>query len=290
MSSDPIDAAGTPAWLKDRIREYYAATNERSYLAHWSRDALSYHMGLSDENTATLDEAHRNANRYIARRLEVRAGMRVLDAGCGVGGTAIQVAIEHDAYVTGVTIDPAQVAFADRFAHDRGVADRTTFLDADYLATGLAAASFDAVCHVESLCHASDPAAAIAHARELLRPQGRWGCLDCFPLDADAPCVRAAADGFVLSNWKTLHDTVALAEAAGLDAIEIEDLTARALRSATQLRAVASRSLLALRLGVVSQHGDDQVFEKHLRAAIAMSEGLESGAIEYAYVGGRRSK
>src|SRR5438552_2384048 len=133
--------SGTPDWLKAKVREYFQATTEASYLANWSGRALSFHFGLSDESTTSLDEAHLNANAELAGYLALSApspGMRVLDAGCGVGGTSIWLAKERGVKVTGLTLDPKQAELAARFAEERGVAPDVTFLVMDYAATTFA--------------------------------------------------------------------------------------------------------------------------------------------------------
>src|SRR5580658_1458252 len=132
----------TPGWLKDRIRSYYEETTKRSYLAAWSMEALALHYGLADETTGTLGEALENNNRYLADALGLREGMRILDAGCGVGGTSIWMAAERGVDAVGVTLDPDQAALGARFAQERGVAARVQLHAMDYMCTTFGEASF----------------------------------------------------------------------------------------------------------------------------------------------------
>jgi cyclopropane fatty-acyl-phospholipid synthase-like methyltransferase len=287
---DAEDPKGTPESLKARIREYFTATNESSYLAHWSGEALSFHLGLSDETTPSYDEAATNLNRHLADKLGVQKGERLLDAGCGVGGTSIWMARERGARVVGVTIEPTQIPLARKFASERGVADLTEFVEADYLATGLPPGSFDGAFHIESLCQAADPAAAMAHVFDLLKPGGRWGCIDYFPRDFESPLVRQAAEGWVMLHWQSIDETVVSLQRVGFEAIEVEDLGPQVLRSAQRLRSAASNGLMTFRLERALDGKKDPVVEGHVRAAIATGEGLESGALGYYYVGGRRPR
>jgi cyclopropane-fatty-acyl-phospholipid synthase len=59
-----------------------------------------------------LDEAQEHKLELIARKLKLEPGMRVLDIGCGWGGTARYLAERHDVSVVGVTISGRQVEFA----------------------------------------------------------------------------------------------------------------------------------------------------------------------------------
>jgi len=69
----------------------------------------------------------------------------VLDAGCGVGGSAIWLAREKGAHVTGITITPHQVDAANKNAQRHKVADKVRFERRDFTATGYPDASFDVV-------------------------------------------------------------------------------------------------------------------------------------------------
>jgi len=60
----------------------------------------------------TLDEAQEAKLDLVCRKLELRPGMRVLDIGCGWGGTAKYAAEHYDVAVTGVTISANQAKLA----------------------------------------------------------------------------------------------------------------------------------------------------------------------------------
>src|SRR5262249_5518290 len=88
---------GTPDWHKERVLEYFVETTRSSYLANWAKESLGFHFGLADEKTPSLQAALMETNRYLADRAGIKRGARVLDAGCGVGGSALFLAEEHGA-------------------------------------------------------------------------------------------------------------------------------------------------------------------------------------------------
>lgn len=60
----------------------------------------------------TLDEAQEAKLDLVCRKLDLRPGMRVLDIGCGWGGTAKFVAERYDVSVRGVTVSGEQARYA----------------------------------------------------------------------------------------------------------------------------------------------------------------------------------
>jgi tocopherol O-methyltransferase len=281
----------TPDWLKERIQSYYQDTTERSYLANWSGQALSCHYGLSDEHTKSLDEAHENSNRWLADQLGVQEGMRVFDAGCGLGGTAIWLARHRGAQVVGLTIAPSQVVHGQRAAEEQGVADRVTLRVGDYMASGLEPGTFDVVLNLESLCHCYDVDAYLEHAHALLRPGGRYATMDFYPRGSDATAtqqIQTVMDGWMMPRWPALNVVEQAMAAAGFADITTADLLREVRRSAEQLVAMASNTLMMMRLQKAIDGKEEPIFEGHVRAAIACSEGMLSGAIDYAAVLGTK--
>jgi tocopherol O-methyltransferase len=283
--------SGTPDWLKAKVREYFQGTTEASYLANWSGKALSFHFGLSDASTTSLDEAHLNANAELAGHLALSApspGIRVLDAGCGVGGTSIWLAKERGVKVTGLTLDPKQAELAMRFAEERGVAADVTFHVMDYAATTFAPASFDAAFNLESLCHCVDARAYFAHLMTLLEGGGRYACMEFFRGDGPEDLLKEVMDGWAMPYWQSIDAiSTALGDAGFVD-VKVSDITPKVRRSAEQMKAMAQNSLMTIKLSRAVGVKDDAIYEGHVRAAIAASEGLMAGGIRYGVVSGVR--
>jgi tocopherol O-methyltransferase len=112
---------------------------------------------------------------------------KVLDVGCGVGGTSIRLASKLKANVTGVTISTKQVEMANENAHKAGISS-VTFIEGDgekldvVLGAG-ADGTFDAVWISEALSHFTNKGAFLAHAHRLLKPGGKLVIADWFRAD-----------------------------------------------------------------------------------------------------------
>jgi SAM-dependent methyltransferase len=279
---------GTPDWLKEKIVAYYQETTEKSYLPNWSTGALSLHYGLADETTASHEEAHNNNNRYLSDALGVREGMRVLDAGCGVGGTSIWMARERRAQMVGVTLDPNQVRLGTAFARERGVADLVRLEVMDFAATTFPGASFDAAFNLDSLCHAADARAYFEHLCFLLKDGAAYAAMDFFVGEGHPDLVRETMEGWPMPNWLPVAAVAMALEQAGFVEVRVVDLTGQVRRSAEQLISMASNTRLVMQLDRAMGHTESPVYEGHVRGGVACSQGLLNGGVTYACVTARR--
>jgi SAM-dependent methyltransferase len=98
-------------------------------------------------------------------RTYVSAGCKVLDLGCGDGGTAARTLLERGCEYVGVDVSEKAV----RLANDQGFDAR---LIDDAASLPFAAESFDAVLAIEVLEHLFLPQLAAAEVHRVLKPQG----------------------------------------------------------------------------------------------------------------------
>ena len=105
----------------------------------------------------------------VADRLA--AGGRVADIGCGHGVAAILLARAYpQASVHGYDFHDRSIQVARRQAAQAGLEGRIRFEPLD--ATSYPADGFDLICLLDTLHDLGDPAAALAHARKALAPDG----------------------------------------------------------------------------------------------------------------------
>jgi SAM-dependent methyltransferase len=115
----------------------------------------------------------RASNLGFAAVAGIRPGMRVLDAGCGVCGPAIDIATAiPDLQLVGVTISPEQAVAAGGLVRQAGCERSVRIVQADFHDLPLAPESFDLVCYFESSCYAYDPEIVFREAFRVLRPGG----------------------------------------------------------------------------------------------------------------------
>ncbi len=96
---------------KRNISYHYDLGND--FYKLWLDESMTCSSGLFDENTHTLQDAQRNKYQNILDNLEVKQGDEILEIGCGWGGF-MELALENQAKVKGLTLSKEQRAFAIR--------------------------------------------------------------------------------------------------------------------------------------------------------------------------------
>jgi tocopherol O-methyltransferase len=241
------DMVSPDASLVTHIRHvvaYYEETYLDYRLLWMNPSTLAMHFGYWDEQTHSHAEALLNMNRALATRADLRPGDRVLDAGCGVGGSAIWLAREFDVQVVGITLVPGQITRARRFAQRHGVAQRVTFDYQDFTHTTFLDGSFDVVWAIESVCHTPDKRDFLLEARRVLKPNGRLVVADWFrhrrPLSsADETLLHNWLSGWAVPDLMTADGFVSAARQACFAQVRLEDVTGNVRPSLRRLYRLA---------------------------------------------------
>ena len=80
----------------------------------------------------SLEEAQLAKMHHICRKLALRPGQRVVEAGCGWGGLARFMAREYGAHVTAYNISHEQINYARQKALEEKLTDKVDFVEDDY--------------------------------------------------------------------------------------------------------------------------------------------------------------
>lgn len=138
---------------------------------------------LSPADLALVDEFHirgREATIELARRAALTRGLKVLDVGCGLGGSARYLAGEHGCRVTGIDVTKEYVDVANALAELVGMKDLVSFRQASALDLPFAGRSFDAVWTEHVQMNIADKRAFYSQIARVLAPHGRLLFHDIF--------------------------------------------------------------------------------------------------------------
>jgi tocopherol O-methyltransferase len=180
-----------------RIVDYYNQTH-LGYRLFWGLNrTFCMHYGLHDAEHRSHVAAVLNLIRVLALEARITAADEVLDAGCGFGGSAIWLAKHVGCRVTGIDVNPREIASAQSQAQQEGVGDRVRFIQMDYHEMDrLDAGAFTVVWQIETLIYA-DRRRFVGDAYQRLRAGGRIVIADYF----SRPGTYLAGEKAILDRW-----------------------------------------------------------------------------------------
>ncbi len=153
------------------IRHHYDVSNRFYELV--LGESMTYTCACYPTAEATLEQAQEAKYDLVARKLDLRPGMRLLDVGCGWGGMVRHAASRHGVSVLGVTLSREQAEWAQAAIAGDGLGHLAEVRHCDY--RDVTESEFDAVSSIgltEHIGVANYPA-YFAFLRGRLRPGGR---------------------------------------------------------------------------------------------------------------------
>jgi tocopherol O-methyltransferase len=221
------------------IARYYDVS-EVHYKQLWDLDrSRSLHYGYWDATTKNFHEALLNINKVLSRHANIQATDKVLDAGCGIGGSSVWLGKNIGCSVTGISLSAKQVATANTIAQKEKVDHAVKFEQQDFTATTYAAETFDVIWAIESVCHAADKSRFLKEAFRVLKKGGRLIMADFFKKENltgnDAALIQRWANGWAIDDFATIEKFEEQLIAAGFTSHTIENATAAIHRSAKRL-------------------------------------------------------
>lgn len=122
--------ANTRRGSRRNIEAHYDLGNE--FYRQWLDPSMLYSSAIFDLMTPTLEAAQQRKLERIAEKLQLTGDKDVLEIGCGWGALAIHLATQHNANVTGITLSPSQLRWAENAAEKTDKADRIKLKLQDY--------------------------------------------------------------------------------------------------------------------------------------------------------------
>ncbi len=221
-----------------RVAAYYDENTQPFYLERWHPEDV--HFGLFPEGSDPRDRfaAVKRMTESLVAPARIRAGDRVVDAGCGVGGAALDLARVTGARVLGLTISDVQVDLATRRAAALGLAELVHFERADCSdALPCDDAAVDVVVTIEAACHFADKPNFVRECRRVLRPGGRLVGSDWMASDGTSSpdydeYLQPVCRAWRLAGLETPGAWRAMLASGGFAVRECEDLDAAVLPNA----------------------------------------------------------
>lgn len=165
----------------------------------------------------------RASTEALLARAQITGSVRVLDVGCGVATTAIQIARRYGARVTAADISPLMLERAEANARAAGVAGLVSVTSADITALPFEDAAFDVVI-AEAVTMFTDRPKAAAELARVTRPGGRVLATEFYWRTPPTPEAREVFFGQVCPgmHFDTVEDWMRIYASAGLTGLDTE--------------------------------------------------------------------
>jgi tocopherol O-methyltransferase len=265
---------------KKKVRDFYDRVSPYSQEL-WG---MHLHHGYWISGKETKEKAQIQLVEHLAQAAGLRRGGRILDVGCGFGGSTIYLGRNYEADATGITISPIQVEMARKEAAIDGVKAKFLLMDAEEMKFE---EPFDVVWSIESISHYPQKGRFFASAAQCLKSQGTLAIIDWFKKEE---LTKREYEKFIqpiekgmLVELDTMEDYTALVRSNGFQAVRSEVLNENCSKTWDLcLDMLKNKSLWR----IAAENGSE--FVSFLRAFRAMRAGFASGNFVYGLIVAKR--
>jgi len=258
---------------KRKIIEYYDLASPY-YHSMWGDHIHHGYWIRGDESKET---AQIQLIEHLAQLANLKTGSRILDIGCGFGGSSLYLAKKYGASTTGITISPVQVQMAKEAAAKKNLDASFLLMDAEDLQF---AQPFDMLWSVESISHYHDPRKFFASAVKFLKPGGCFALTDWFRKENIPPAdkkkfIEPIEEGMMV-ELRGMNDYNDFLVSSGLQVVHRQDLTVNCAKSwDIGLDIITDKAFWSM----AAKHGAELI--SSLKAFHAMRAGFASGNFVY---------
>ena len=148
----------TIEWIRHRRNANTLDGSRRNIEAHYDLgndfyslfldESMTYSSAFFSEREQSLQHAQHEKYERICRKLNLQPSDHLLEIGCGWGGFATYAAKRYGCRITGITISPSQLEYAQERVEREGLQDRVTLRLQDYR---LLQGSFNKIASIEMI-------------------------------------------------------------------------------------------------------------------------------------------
>lgn len=200
----------------------------------WSRK-FNMHFGFFRRglNPLALESMLEEMSRQVFRRLDLVAGMKVLDLGCGLGAPARALIAQHEVATTAVSKVEWQIAMARSLSAGQSARGSIEWKLGDFTALDLPTGAYQAAFSIEAACHAagSSKEPFVKECSRLLQRGAKLVVADGFMKPTEGlPRWYAALLAYMTRAWAVerfadLSAFTACLERHGLEVLAAEDIS-----------------------------------------------------------------
>ncbi len=182
---------------------------------------------LRPDDLAPVDEFHigrREATAHAVAKLDLDAGSRVLDIGCGIGGAARYIATQVGCRITGIDLTPEFIEVARRLTELTGLDGKIVFECASALDMPFEDGAFDAAITLHVAMNIRERAALYGEIARVMKPGATLCVYDVMKTgEGDIAFPVPWAETPATSHLTTAEEMRGFLDAAGFDLREVEN-------------------------------------------------------------------
>jgi tocopherol O-methyltransferase len=249
----------------------------RLYRTFWGHHI---HHGYFDEAESPA-VAQTRMIEQLASFGRIRRDARVLDVGCGIGGSSVWLAENLGCSVLGLTISSVQVDMCRELAQRAGVGKRVSFLAHDANHLDRIDDTFDVVWAIESTEHLQDKRAFIQSAARRLEPGGTlalcaWLVPDSFASPEHRQMARGVCRAMLCPSLLSMREYEAWMGEAGFRETRSHDITRQVESTWEHCARIAARPEVQILVRVM-----DRQTQQFVAAFDLMRRAYREGAMGY---------
>ena len=261
---------------KDKVKDQYDRTSP------YMRDLWGEHIhhGYWINGDESKERAQLQLIEHLAKASGLKTGARLVDVGCGLGGSSIYLAKKYAVDATGITISPIQVEMARKAAETDGVNAQFVLMDAEEMSF---AEPFDVVWSIESISHYPERDRFFRAAAQCLKSEGTFALIDWFKKEnlterEHKKFILPIEEGMMV-KLEQMSDYGKTLASVGFQVTHSEVMNKHCAKTWDLCLKILKNRML---WKIAAQNGRD--FVEFLRAFTSMRAGFKSGAFVYGMI------
>ena len=262
---------------------------------HYDRLSVLYRLFWGEhlhhgywEGNESVPRAQIQLMERLATLARIPAGARVLDIGCGIGGSLLWLCETFGCEGVGMTISPVQARIATAKAKSRGLGQRIRFEINDANRWEPEPESFDVIWIMESSEHFHEKHLFFKRCARALKPGGVLACAAWLRRDGpfhqgELDLVNRVGEAMLSASLAPLSDYRGWMTAAGLDVTVAEDITRYVEPTWAHCSRIGENFLVKFLIRFV-----DADTRRFVRSFPLMKQAYEQGAMAFGFFVARK--